>query len=289
MPSRKEKMRAKMNIDWNVKAPTKPDLDRFQKYLRDQGFRPVTIEGYLDFVGRYLDSGKTVSEFMDRLHNRHLARSSINSYISAIKAYHRMLGEPLDDLRILRQPEGIPYYFDEEDIRKIFGVVQNLKHQAILYLLFYACLRASELCSLNVEDIDLQKLTVRIREGKGGWPGIVGFSNDCGAMIKSYLDFRPPLKIDGEMPLFYTDYGDRWDRKGLYKMFIKYKKKAGIQKKGGLHVFGRHSPATLMVANGCDIRIVQEVLRHNDIRTTLRYAHVSDKTKREKYEQFLKL
>ena len=53
--------------------------------------------------------------------------------------------------------------------------------------------------------------------------------------------------------------------------------------------FGRHTPATIMIAKGCDIRIVQKVLRHNDIKTTLRYAHVSDKTQRDSYEKFLTL
>lgn len=70
-------------------------------------------------------------------------------------------------------------------------------------------------------------------------------------------------------------------------MFMSYKRKAGIEKKGGLHVFSRHTTATILIAKGCDIRIVQELLRHNDIRTTLRYAHVSDKTKRESYEKYL--
>ena len=72
-------------------------------------------------------------------------------------------------------------------------------------------------------------------------------------------------------------------------MFIRYKGLAQIEKPGGPHVFARHTPATIMIANGCDIRIVKDILRHNDIRTTLRYTHVSDKTKRERYEQCLTL
>jgi len=72
-------------------------------------------------------------------------------------------------------------------------------------------------------------------------------------------------------------------------MFVNYKKKANIRKPGGVHVFSRHSPATIMIANGCDIRIVKEVLRHKDIKTTLRYAHVADHTKRERYDEYLKL
>lgn len=72
-------------------------------------------------------------------------------------------------------------------------------------------------------------------------------------------------------------------------MFLYYKVKAGIKKPGAVHVFSRHTTATLMIAKGCDSRIVKELLRHQDIRTTLRYAHVSDKTKREKYAQYLTL
>ncbi len=72
-------------------------------------------------------------------------------------------------------------------------------------------------------------------------------------------------------------------------MFTKYKKKAGIQKKGGVHVFGRHSPATLMVSRGCDIRVIKEILRHKSIMTTMRYAHISDRTVKEASEQYLKL
>jgi len=282
-------MKARMKIDWGLKAPAKPDLERFGRYLRDKGYMPFTIENYQDCLKRYLASGKTVPDFLEGLHNRHLARNTINNYIIPIKAYHMMLGQPLDDLKILRKPEGIPYYFEEDDIRQIFGVMKNLKHKAMLYLMFYTCLRASELCSLDVEDIDLQKLILRIREGKGGKAGMIGFSNDCAAVMKDYLESRPLMEIGGRNPLFYTDFGIRWNRKSLYRMFTKYKKKAGIQKKGGVHVFGRHSPASLMVSRGCDIRVIKEILRHKSIMTTMRYAHISERTVKEASEQYLKL
>jgi len=119
--------------------------------------------------------------------------------------------------------------------------------------------------------------------------GVVPLSNECITVLKDYLKVRPLLEIEGRKPLFYTDHGKRWDRKDLYRMFIIYKNKSNIQKTGGLHVFSRHTPATLMIANGCDIRIVKEILRHRDIRTTLRYAHVADKTLRERYNQCLTL
>jgi site-specific recombinase XerD len=196
-----------------------------------------------------------------------------------------MIGDPIKFKRIAPNNQ-IPFYFSDEDVGKIFSVIRNLKHLAMLSTLFYACLRASELCGLNDEDLDLHSLTMRIA-GKGGREGLACINNECANVLREYLAVRPVRLVEGRQPLFYTDYGQRWGRTDLHYMFKVYKRKAGIEKRGGLHVFARHTPATLMIANGCDIRIVQEVLRHRDIRTTLRYAHVSDKTKREMYERYL--
>ena len=92
---------------------------------------------------------------------------------------------------------------------KIFAVCRNLKHYTILNVLFYACLRASELCSLNDEDVDLNALTIRIRDGKGGRQAIVLINDSCAKVLRKYLAVRPALEIDGEQPLFFTDYGRR--------------------------------------------------------------------------------
>jgi integrase/recombinase XerD len=72
-------------------------------------------------------------------------------------------------------------------------------------------------------------------------------------------------------------------------MFAKYKMKAGIEKKGGLHVFSRHSAASIMIKNGSDILTIKEVLRHKEITTTARYLHISELNKRANYEQGLAL
>ena len=242
----------------------------------------------LNFAGLDRPSQQDILRFQDALHDLKLSRSTLNQYGYAIKAYHRMFEEKVDYPR-LNPNNNIPYYFTSEEVRKIFSVCSNFKHYAMLTTLFYGALRASELCALDDQDINLDSLTIRVRYGKGGKEGLVCINNDCARVLKQYMAARPPLEIDKRKPLFYTDYGQRWKRTDLHRMFTTYKKKACVEKKGGLHVFARHTPATIMIANGCDIRIVKEVLRHDDIRTTLRYAHVSDKTKREKYEQCLVL
>jgi integrase/recombinase XerD len=288
----------RLALDWSMKSRIedfKPTLIRYRKYLADIGFRNSTIDSYVGHIGRFLEFAQnerppvsTANAFREQLISKNLSRSSVNNYSFAIKYYYRMIGEEVS-FPFIKRNNNLPYYFDEEDVLKIFSVCHNLKHYAMLQTLFYGCLRASELCNLDDSDLDLKALTLRIREGKGGKDGIVMISPECATTLRKYLEVRPPLEVDERFPLFYSDFGRRWDRKDLYRMFMTYKTRAGITKHGGLHVFSRHTSATIMVANGCDVRIVQELLRHKDIRTTLRYAHVSDKTKREKYESCLVL
>ena len=70
---------------------------------------------------------------------------------------------------------------------------------------------------------------------------------------------------------------------------MRYKKAAGVNRPGGIHVFGRHTPASILVKNGCDIMTIKEIMRHRDITTTARYLHINDEVRRTKYTQYLKL
>ena len=288
----------KLNVDWERHTSPQDTRDRslarFRLFLQEKGIRDSTIESYEGNVKRYLDFVQTdhptsddYTRYRESLHSWKLSRSTLNQYGYSAKAYHEMIGEQIKFKRIAPNNQ-IPFYFTNEDVDKIFSVIINIKHLAMLQTLFFGCLRASELCQLNDDDVDFNSLTLRV-SGKGGQEGLACISHECANTLRSYLDIRPPHLVEGRQPLFYTDYGQRWRRMDLRYMFRVYKKKAAIEKRGGLHVFGRHTPATLMIANGCDIRIVQQVLRHRDIRTTLRYAHVSDKAKREMYERYLKL
>ena len=287
----------RVTIDWSMGITTdfEPSLKRFRRYLEDRGIRDATITTYLGNVHRYLRFAETVhpstddlEQFRDHLAEKKASRSTKNQYNYSIRAYHSMLGETIEVKRLEPNNE-IPYYFEREDIIKIFSVISNIKHLAMLQTAFFAALRASELCNLDVSDIDLKNLTVRVRGGKRGKDGICLINDDCAAILRRYLDVRPSFAINGIEPLFYTDYGQRWQRTEVHRLFTHYKAKAGIQKMGGIHVFSRHSPATLLLSNGCDISVVQKILRHTDIRTTLRYTHIADKVKREYYERCIDL
>ena len=289
---------SKKRLDVNWKRDTgkedlKPAVKRYQRYLEDKGLRASTIPMYVLHVSKYLEFSETdtpsiedFARFRDQLHDRKLSRSTINNYSFSMRKYHEMLGQEVN-FTFIKPNNTIPYYFDETDIAEIFNKCNNLKHLAMLKTMFYASLRASELCNLDDSDVDLKALTVYVRSGKGGKDGLVFITDDCAKTLRSYLEVRPPLHINGRKPLFYTDFGGRWERKSVYRMFMYYKKLAGIEKHGGVHVFARHSMGSLLVKRGCDLLAIKDIMRHADVQTTMRYLHTSEASRREKYERYL--
>ncbi len=287
-------MKQKLQISWKV--PVKDNrLKQFKRYLRDKGARLSTIDDYTARIGRYLEfcgkrqpSPEMAQKFRDSLMDRELSRSTINNTCFSMKNFHEMLGQRVE-FTFLKRTNMIPYYFTANEVSTIFDQINNIKHLAMFKTAFYGCLRASELCNLDVEDLDLSRLSLKVRDGKGGKTAMVYISDDAVEILRDYLAVRPEFELNGQRPLFYTDFGSRYDRKEIYRLVVIYKEKAGIAKKGGAHVLFRHTPATLMVQNGCDLLTIQHVLRHSDIKTSMRYLHLADDSKRLKYDKFLRL
>ena len=288
----------KIAVDWSRtrdKIDIKPAIARFKRYLERIGLKENTIKLYITLINNYLSETNTESpsiddadRFYNSLHDKDLSRSGINNFAAALTKYHQMIDKPIK-LPFLKLNNSLPYYFEESDIIKILSACNNLKHYCMLKVLFFGCLRSGELCNLDLLDYDADNLTLRLRETKNGSDSIAYIDDDTAKNLNQYLQIRPPFEIDSKEPLFYTDFGHRWTNSDVYRMFMNYKEKAGIEKKGGVHCFSRHSSATLMITRGCDLRTVQAILRHRDIHTTLRYTHLSDAVKREKHNQYLKL
>ena len=285
----------RLDVSWGRavgKEDFKPILKRYDRYLEENGIRESTRSSYVFRVGKFLEFAQDdlpleeeFVRFREILLERKLSRSSINNYCFSIKKYYEMKGKSVH-FNFIRPKNTIPHFFDENDIAKLFLACNNLKHLAMLQTLFYGCLRASELCGLDDADLDFKSLSLRVK-GKGGKEAIVYITDECAKTLRRYLEVRPSLEIDGRKPLFYTDFGGCWERRSLYRMFMYYKKLAGIEKSGGVHVFSRHSVGSLLVKRGCDIVTIKELMRHSDVHTTMRYLHISDATKREKYERYL--
>jgi len=287
-------MRQKLKVSWDV-PNNDSKLKQFRRYLRDKGARPSTVDDYLARVKKYFEfcgdkepSLDLAQEYRDDLLDRNLSNSSVANYSYAIKNFHKMLGQEIKFPHLKRANE-IPYFFTSSEVNKIFDQINNIKHQAMFKTAFYACLRASELCNLDIEDLNLDKLALVVRNGKGGKTAICYLSEEAVETLREYLAVRPDFEIESRKPLFYSDYGSRFNRKEIYRLVVHYKEIAGIDKPGGAHVLFRHTPASLMVLNGCDLLTIQQVMRHNHIVTTMRYLHLADDIKRSKYDKFLRL
>ena len=90
----------------------------------------------------------------------------------------------------------IPYFFSSFEVNKIFDKINNIKHLAMFKTAFYACLRASELCNLDVEDLNLEKLALVVRNGKGGKTAICYLSEEAVETLREYLAVRPDFEIE---------------------------------------------------------------------------------------------
>ena len=155
----------------------------------------------------------------------------------------------------------------------------------MLELLYATGLRVSELVSLKIKDLNLEKGYVLCR-GKGGKERIVPFGHSAREALGEYLRLaRPKLLKKDDPSLFLSSWGRALSRQGFWKMLKEYGRKADLEKKISPHVL-RHSFATHLLERGADLRSVQLMLGHSQITTTQIYTHVSRKHLRTVYDKF---
>jgi integrase/recombinase XerD len=169
----------------------------------------------------------------------------------------------------------------------ILNSCANFKHYTMLSLMFYCMLRIGDVINLEDDDINLSELSLRIRDGKFGKSAILPIPPECAKTLEQYLQVRPRIQIDGKYYVFYTDRLNKWSRRSAEQMFKYHKDKAGVTTPGSVHVWGRHSPASIMVKHGCDVYSLQQLMRHSSIKTTARYLHTDITTLREKQNRYL--
>jgi integrase/recombinase XerD len=146
------------------------------------------------------------------------------------------------------------------------------RDKAILEVLYASGLRVSELCGLNIHDVD--EACVRVK-GKGGKERLVPIAKVALDAVDRYLaQHRGEVGGEKEIPLFVSRKGKRIDRSDVWKRVKFYAKRAGIAKRISPHTL-RHSFATHLLENGADLRVIQEMLGHAHISTTDHYTHIS--------------
>lgn len=220
-----------------------------------------------------LNSKKLKDYFLYCVNELEMKERKINGKINAIKFYfEKVLHQPkmFFDIPRPKKPLTLPKMLSKTDIKKLFNVVTNQKHLLALQLSYGMGLRVSEVVALKITNIDSKRMQVHIQNAKGKKDRYVNLPHTILDLLREYYKTYLP-----KYWLFEGQYGGHYSARSIQAVFKRAMKKAGINKKVGVHGL-RHSYATHLLESGADLRFIQELLGHNSITTTQLYTHVSN-------------
>ncbi len=226
-----------------------------------------------DYDVRNCDAERIRSYFLYCTNVLKLTEASMHSRINAVKFYfEQVLHREKIFFDIPRPKKQIqnPKLFSKEEIEMILKNTDNLKHKTMLLLAYSGGLRVSELVGMEVRDIDSKRMIINVIQAKGKKDRIVPLSKTTLKYLREYAAAYKPKKY-----LFEGQYeGMPYSARSMQAILDRAKRKAKINRKGSVHAL-RHSYATHLLDKGVDITYIQKILGHNDLRTTLRYLHVT--------------
>ncbi len=206
-----------------------------------------------------------------------LTENTLHSRINSMKFYYEQVLRRERFFWDIPRPKKqyiLPQIFNQDEIASIINSVINKKHKTMLMLSYSAGLRVSEVVTVKTHNIDSKRMTIFINQAKGKKDRVVALSPVLLVMLRDYaLQFKPEKNgylFEG------STKGSPYSTRSLQEVLQAAKKKAGILRPGSIHSL-RHSFATHLIEKGTDVTMIQKLLGHNDLKTTLRYLHTSNK------------
>ena len=262
------------------------ELEKFKNFLHSKRYGSNTVNTYCDALKSFLVHyrARTISEITNQdvinynnefILKNNLSSSYQNQIVSAIKLYFATIRERKIDIDKIHRPRRekiLPNVLSKEEIKAILEAHHNIKHKAMLSLIYSCGLRRSELLHLKPQDIDSKRNIVIIRQSKGKKDRITPLSPKILELLREYFKIFKPKKYLFEGQKEGTIYSEN----SLQNVLKQALQKARISKPITLHWL-RHSYATHLLESGTDLRYIQELLGHNSSRTTEIYTHVSTK------------
>lgn len=266
------------------------DIDKFFAFLFNEGVDMEEVDPIVirNFFTKELTNG--------------VSKRSCKRRLTALKQFYKFLlkqGYIKDDPFLFidspKMEKKFPRVLYREQVAEILNENRKrtdplaLRDQAILSLLYFCGLRASELCSLEVQNIYLKRRTLLVK-GKGRKERIVPFNETCQKDLEKYLKVSRPtllalshsIEIDDGKRLIFNSKGEPLTVRGLEYILDSIEKKTGTFVNLHPHIL-RHSFATHLLENGADLRVIQELLGHESINATQIYTHVTEEAMQEAY------
>ncbi len=259
-------------------------LDMFKKKLCLKSYSPKTISTYSSefssFLFYYKDKDintlakEDIEEYLYFLvDKRRIGTSQQNQLINAIKFYYeQVLGRDRTVYNIQRpkKAKSYPKVLSESEVLRLIDAPRNLKHRAILYTLYSAGLRISEVVNLKLSDIRIDDGYILIRSAKGKKDRRTVLSQKLLELLRIYLDEYKPKDW-----LFEGQRGEQYSQTSIRVIFERARNDAGILQKCSPHTL-RHSFATHLLEHGVSLRYIQTLLGHSSSKTTEIYTHVAE-------------
>ena len=218
----------------------------------------------------------------------HRKAACLRSFYKHLRREELVSEDPTAALNAPRRARKLPHVLNYAEVQHLLstangGEPTDLRDRALLEVMYACGLRASETIGLELADLDLTRGFLRAH-GKGSKERLVPLGTKAVAAVNSYLrGGRPKLIRERPEPKLFVNFrGGGLTRQGLYKIVQKHARAAGLDGKMSPHTL-RHSFATHLLAGGCDLRAVQEMLGHADVSTTQMYTHLSGEQLKEAY------
>jgi integrase/recombinase XerD len=272
----------------NTLEAYRSDLQQFGQFIARCGLDPLTISP--------AELAAFVSELADGSDGRSpVAAATLQRKVACLRSFYRHLRreqlidhDPAAELRGPRSRARLPQVLSRDEVMRLLaqprgGSPGALRDRALLETMYACGLRASEVIGLELSQLDLDVGMLRA-SGKGSKERIVPIGSKAVASLRAYLERgRPRLVGLREGPAVFVNLRGRpLSRQGLYKIVQRHAAAAGLEHRMSPHTL-RHSFATHLLAGGCDLRSLQEMLGHADIATTQVYTHLSTERLRDVY------
>ena len=235
--------------------------------------------------------------YLAALRDHQYSRATVARKLATLRSFYKHLcriGELADNpvavIRTPKQERRLPKFLDPSEMQRLLEApkgddILTVRDRAILETIYSTGMRVSELCRMDLEDVDFLGEVVRLR-GKGRKERLAPIGSYAVRAIKAYLEARKvhshAAAFDPK-PLFLNRHGRRLNQRSIRRKLSKYLAEAGLDPSVSPHTL-RHSFATHMLNRGADLRAVQELLGHRSLSTTQIYTHVTMRRMKEVYD-----
>ena len=264
------------------------DLSKFQRYLNrtEQDITELDVE--------------MVRGFTKWLAAERYARLSISRMLTALRGFSKFLYRegvlglpqmPRAQPFYTKVPKGLPEYLSEQEVARLLDepdtiTPYGLRDRAHMEVLYGAGLRVAELCDLDLEDLNLERMSLFVRNGKGGKQRLSFYGEPCLRAINRYLEEARPYMVQGKITsaLFLNRYGRRISYRSVEKSVAEYARLAGLRRVWP-HLL-RHSYASHMTERGAGLMQLKTLLGHSSVSTTQVYVQVTEIEAQKTFERY---